>query len=198
MNAEQMRSALAAFANLVGAGRRADALNGLARVFEGLGSATVGKIVATIEDNWKSANRIPRYPAELRMAIDDLQQALARSGAKTQAKEFMGLLLLLRGADNQSIQAFVEEAIASRTKKSHTQGAARTKTTFTEEQARKLADQLTSAADDRVRFDTLLDRLKGQCKAAELKTIAGIYTGYETTKTKKDDIARTIRHWHRQ
>jgi hypothetical protein len=57
---------------------------------------------------------------------------------------------------------------------------------------------LASAADDRNRFETLLDQLKSQFKVAELKTIARYYLGHETTKTKKDDIVKTIRHWHRQ
>jgi hypothetical protein len=74
----------------------------------------------------------------------------------------------------------------------------RTRTPIAAEHARELADQLTSAAYDRDRFDTLLDQMKGQLKVAELKAVAGFYTGYETTKTKKDDIVRVIRHWHRQ
>jgi hypothetical protein len=198
MNAEQMRSALAAFADLVGGGRRADVLNGLAQLFEGLGSAKVAKIVATIEINWRSANRRPRHSAELKAVLVDLQRAFALSGAKTQASDIATLLRLFDGAGDQSVEAFVEEAIASRVTKSQARGAARTKSPFTKEKARELADQLSSAADDRKRFETLLDQLKGQFKVDQLRAIAGFYTGYETAKTKKDDIISAIRHWHRE
>lgn len=40
--------------------------------------------------------------------------------------------------------------------------------------------------------------MKGQLNLAELKAVARFYTGYETTKKKKDDIIRSIRNWHRQ
>jgi hypothetical protein len=197
MNAEQMRSTLGAFADLVGGGG-AEYLNRFAKLFEGLGTAKVAAIVGTIEGNWKSSNRNAGYPSELRKAIADIQQAFERSGAKAQAGAFTALLRLFVGADNQSVDAFVAEAIASRVKQGRSRSTTRAATPFTKEQARSLANQLASAADDRNRFDSLLDELKSQLKVAELKTIAGYYLGHETTKTKKDDIVKTMRHWHRQ
>ena len=104
MNVEQMRSALADFAHFLGAGRRADALEALAKLFEGLGPLKVGKIVSTIEGNWNSANRAPCHPAELRNVLDELQRAFARSGAKVQAQAFTALLRLFRGVDKQSLR----------------------------------------------------------------------------------------------
>jgi hypothetical protein len=192
MNAEQMCSTLVAFADFVGVGRRAEALDGLAKLFDGLGPAKVAKIIATIEGNWKSVDRAPRYPAELRTLLEGLRRGFIRSGANTQAKALAVLLRLCVGSDNQSFDAFFSEAVAARAKKSVA------KKQFTSEQAKMLADQLMSVAEDRKRFDALLDQLKGQFKVAELKTIAGLYTGYETTETKKDRIVKAIRHWHRQ
>jgi hypothetical protein len=198
MNAEQMRSALVAFADFARAGQRASALNALASLFEGVGSAKVAKIVATIEGNWKSANRVPRHPAELRAALAELHRALDGSGAKMQAKAFAGLLRLFRGTSDQPVDAFLNDAVECRGKKKPARQTALSTTPITREQARRLADQLTCAADDRKKFDTLLEQMKTQFKVDDLRTIAGLYTGYETSKTKKDDIIRAIRHWHRE
>jgi hypothetical protein len=190
MNAEQMRLALVAFASLIGGeetSRRANALSRFAALFEGLGTAKVAAIVSNIEHNWKADNRVPRRPSELRQALIDIQKALGHIGAKPQAKAFVTLLQLFRGAGDQPVDAFVAEAIAARTKRSRSRGGASPKKTpLSAEQARDLADQLALASDDRTRFDALLDQLKSELKVAELKAIAGFYTGYETTKTKKD------------
>jgi len=202
MNAEQMRAVLLAIADLIGRGEgagRATGLRRLAAVFEGVGTAKTATIVRTIEDNWRYDNRIPGHPPGLRETLVDIQKALASSGAKVQAAAFVDLLRLFGSGRNQAIDDFVVEAIAARTKRSRPRrGSAPRRTPLTAEQARSLASQLISAADDRNRFDTLLDQLKRECKLAELKAIAEHYTGYETTKTKKDDIIKSIRHWHRE
>jgi len=200
MNAEQMQSALTRIAELFDLERgfeRADNLNRLASLFDGLGKAKVSSVVTIILGNWKSDGRVPCHPSGLREIVAGIQRLFEQSGAKVQAKAFGDLLKLLSGAGNQPADAFIAEAVAARVKRPPRR-AARAKPQFTMETARKLASELTSAADDRMRFDTLLDQLERQCKAAELKTIAGLYTGYETAKTKKDDIIRAIRHWHRE
>jgi hypothetical protein len=200
MNAEQMRLALIALADLVSGGDglgRANALRRFAAVFEELGTAKIATVVSTIEGNWKADNRTPQHPSELRRVVVDIRKALGHTGATTQAKAFTTLLKLFGGGGGQSVDAFVGEAIGARTKRKRSRsGAAPKRPPLTAEQARGLADQLTSAADDRTRFDALLDQLKGE-KVADLKAIAGFYTGYETTKTKKDDIIRSMRQWHR-
>lgn len=168
MNAEQMRSALAAFADLIG-GPRSHALVHLAKLFEGLGSTQVNKVVATVEDNWKAANRAPHHPADVKIVLEGLHRGFEQSGATKQAKAFVALLRLCAGSDDQSVDAFVAEATAARVKRGRPRGVARTRTPFTAEHARKLADQLMSAAEDRDRFDTLLDQMKGQLKVAELR-----------------------------
>ena len=201
MNAEQMRLALIAFAGLVGGGDgscRANALRQFAALFEELGTAKVATVVNTIEGNWKADNRAPQHPSVLREVLVDIQNALGHAGAKAQAKAVTALLELFGGGGGQSVDAFVAEAIGARTRRNRSRGgAAPRRTPLTAHQARSLADQLVSAADDRTRFDALLDQLKGE-KVADLKAIAGYYTGYETTKTKKDDIIRSMRQWHRE
>ena len=197
MNAEDMRSALIAFADLVGGSPRADRLRRFAALFEAMGKAKVTSIVATIATNWKASGRVPRYPSQLRDDLTAVYRALECSTAKAQAKVVMALLELFRGSDNQVVEAFVDETIAARIKKpSHR--VPRATPTFTSEQARNAADQLISAADDRYEFEILLQQLKAHRKTAELRTIARFYTGYETTKTKKDDIIVAIRDWQRE
>jgi hypothetical protein len=201
MNAEQMHSVLTNLADLVDSrygGQRANNLRGLAALFEGLGNAKVASIVNTIESNWKWSNREPRHPTDLREAVIGIIRVFDASNAKAQAKAFTILLKLLSGAGGQLVDAFVAEAVAARMKTSRSRGLARTGTSITTDVARRFADDLASAANDRTRFDTLLDQLERRCKVAELKTIAGLYTGYETTRTKKDEIIKAIRHWHRE
>lgn len=198
MNAEQMRSALVAFAALIGEGRRAHALLSLAGLFEGLDSTQVSKVVATIEGNWKASNRAPRCPADLKSVLEDLHRALEQSGATKQAKAFAAVLRLCSGFDDQSVDTFVAEGTAARVKRVQPRAAAHARTPLTNAHAKKLANELASAADDRDRFDALLDQMKRQFKVVELKTIADFYTGYETLETKKDDIVRAMRRWHRQ
>jgi hypothetical protein len=195
MIADQMRVALLGFGNLV-RGPRADSVYRLASLFEGLGTTKVASIVKTIEHNWKAENRVRRHPSELRETVAGIEQALVECKAGTQAKAFGSLLQLFSGQGNQPDDAFVAEAIAARAKRTRPRAA--TRAAFTAEQARRFADELASATDDRTRFDTLLDELKAQLGVAELKKIAKLYTGYETTKTKKDDIVKAIRHWHRE
>jgi hypothetical protein len=198
MNAEQMRSALVAFADLIGEGHRSHALRRLAEVLEGLGSAQVNKVVDTIESNWRASRRSPCHPADLRIALEGLQRGFELSGAAKQAKAFAALLRLCTGSGSQPVDAFVAEAASARVRSDRPRENKRPEARIAAEHAREIADRLASAADDRDRFDTLLDQMKGQLNLAELKAVARFYTGYETTKKKKDDIIRSIRNWHRQ
>lgn len=195
MNADGMRSALTAFAALVGGDSpRAGRLRRLTALFEGMGEAKVTAIVMRIEKNWKASNRTPRHPRLLKEDLTAVQRALEDSTAKTQAKVIAAVLKLLQGTEDQPVESFVSDAIAARLK---TVSPPRRTTTITSEHAQRLAAQLVSLRDDRSGFDNLLGELKAHCKAAQLNTIAKFYTGYETGKTKKDDIISVIRNWQR-
>jgi hypothetical protein len=198
MNAEKMHAGLDAFAEVAGGdSRRAELFRALAKVFEGLGTAKVAVVVTTIEANWKANSRVPCHPSELKKAVFDLQNSLARVGANAQAGAFASLLRLFVGSTNQSTDDFVVDAIAARLKQSRPRAGAQGRAVpFTRERARELADLLTAAADDRKRFDNLIDQI-GSLKLADLKIVSGFYTGHETSKKKKEDVIKAIRNWHR-
>ncbi len=198
MNAEQIRLALLVLGDLISDPERARALHKIARVFEDVGAAKAVKIISTIRSNWESSGRAPRHPAQLKDSIANAHRLFLSSGAKKQADTFAAFLGLFQGTGDQPIDAFVADAIVSRVKSRTARRPSRPKGAFTAEQAQSLADQLASAANDRARFDALLERLKSERKVGELRAIADRYTGYSTAKAKKDDIVRAIRQWHRE
>jgi hypothetical protein len=196
MSESKMHAGLLAFAEFAGKGTsRSWVIHSLARVFEGAGAKSVKSLVDTIESNWKADAREPSYPYELRDAVFDLQNGLARIGAKTAAKDIGELLRLFQGGRDQSIEEFVADACAARLKRPKAKSGKRGPP-LTPEGARGFADQLRSAMDDRKLFDDLVKKLQPMT-VADIRSVAGYYMGRATSDRKKGDIIRAIRRWHR-
>src|SRR5215469_5404037 len=101
MNAEQMRSTLAAFAQAfeyAGCRSSGDQLRRFGQLFEQAGQITVSKMIEKIERNWALSERDARHPAELWKTLQNVRNCLACAGAKAQAADFDRLYLLFRGA----------------------------------------------------------------------------------------------------
>lgn len=196
MSEKKIHAGLLAFADFAGKGtRRSWVIRSLAQVFEGTTAKSAKALVDTIVANWKADARAPAYPHELREAVFDLHNGLARIGAKTAANEVAELLRLFQGGRDQAVEEFIADACAARLKRPKAKSGKRG-LPLTPEGAREFADRLRSAMDDRSHFDDLVKELRAMT-TADIQSVATYYMGRAPSDTKKGDIIKAIRRRYR-
>ncbi len=198
MNTKQMTAALKTFGGML-VGSEGESLAKFAKVFDGLGEAKVTAVVTQVTKNWKTEKRLPKRPVQLERAVRRIENALALTGAKSQAVAFGKVATILSGAVDQDLDSFIQEVIEARVKKAPAPKPPKpTKPKFAD-QVPLLAQRLALASWERSQFDALLAEYEKRHKGTELKAIADRFLGYDVgAKMKKGDIVKAIRNWQRE
>lgn len=185
MQAKQMAASLKLIAQLAEP-RAAEAIARLAEVFATEGSKSFGTFAAKLEKGLKAKGYSPAHTSASQV-VAQISEVSSAAGSNPLSKEFAAtsrILAALSSVEAQAIASAIAEALAP--KKSAVAKLSASVNT------RELADSLTSAASDNVKFDKIVDEVKKLPKEI-LLDIAQRFLGTDRVFKSKPDMIRAIR-----